>query len=104
MKNRNELLQKIKMFSNLSGVYYRRLQRGMTIGQLVSQLDNEEFLFHCGKDYGDLSLLEYTGFIEKEEDIEENWYALAKAVHDFYNSKETGNKIIDEYILKMSNR
>lgn len=104
MKNRNELLQRIKMFSNLSGVYYRRLQRGMTISQLVSQLDNEEFLFRCSKDYGDPSLLEYTGFIETEEDIEENWYALAKAAHDFYNAKETGNKIIDEYILKMSNR
>lgn len=104
MKKRNEYLQRIRDFSKLSGIYYGRLKRGMTINQLVCQLDNEEFLFNCSKDCNDTGLLDYTGFIEKEEDIEQNWYALAKAAYDFYQTRQTNNKIVDEYILKMSTR
>lgn len=104
MKNRNYYLQRIKSFSKLSGVYYRRFQRGMTISQLISQLDNEIFLYECSKDANDLDLLRYTGFIEKDEDIEENYYALAKAFFDFTHKKESGKDIIDDYILKMTIR
>ena len=104
MKNRNEQLQKIKQFCKLSGIYYGRMKRGMTVSQLVSQLDSEQFIYEYYKDSNDIELLSYTGFIEKDEDIEENWYALAKAAKDFYNTNKTGNKIIDEYILKMSIR
>ncbi|MBQ9023697.1 MAG: hypothetical protein IJ105_00580 [Bacilli bacterium] len=104
MKNRNYYLQRIKSFSILSGVYYRRLQRGMTISQLISQLDNEIFLYECSKTANDLDLLHYTGFIEKDEDIEENYYALAKAYFDFTQKLESGKEIIDEYILKMTTR
>ena len=104
MKNKNEPFLKIKQFSKLSGIYYGRLKRGMTVSQLVSQLDTEQFVYECYKDAKDSYLLDYTGFIENDEDIEENWYALAKAVYDFYQTRQTGNKIIDEYILKMSKR
>ena len=104
MKNRNYYLQRIKNFSILSGVYFRRLKRGMTISQLLSQLDNEVFLFNCYKDANDIDLLHYTGFIEKEEDIEENYYALAKAYYDFTQTYKSGKEIIDDYILKMTIR
>ena len=104
MKNNNSYLKQLKMFSNLSGVYYRRLQRGMTISQLVSQLDTEIYIYEWSKNSNDDELLNYSGFIEKEEDIEENYYALAKAYVDFTHSKESGKKIIDDYILKMTIR
>lgn len=104
MKNRNYYIQRIKSFSILSSVYYRRFQRGMTLSQLLSQLDNEIFIYNCSKDTNDISLLEYAGFIEKDEDIEENYYALAKAYFDFTKKYESGNEIIDDYILKMTIR
>lgn len=104
MKNRNYYLQQLKNFSILSGVYYRRLQRGMTVSQLVSQLDNEIFIYDCYKEGSDNDLLNFTGFIEKEEDIEDNYYAIAKAYYDFSNKKESGKDIIDDYILKMTKR
>ena len=104
MKNKNLELEKIKNFCKLSGVYFRRLQRGMSIINLVSQLDTEVFMYECYKSSNDPSMLEYSSFIEKEEDIEENWYALSKAVYDFTQKEETGRKIVDEYILKMRNR
>ena len=104
MKNKNMELQKLKRFCNLSGVYFRRLQRGMTISNLVSQLDTEIFLYECYKNISDPNFLDYSGFIESEEDIEDNWYALSKAVYDFTQKEETGNKIVNQYILKMRNR
>ena len=104
MKNRNYYLQQLKSFCILSGVYYRRFQRGMSIGNLVSQLDTEECIYNYYKQTKDEELKEYTGFIENDEDIEENYYALAKAAKDFFNKEETGNKIVDEYILKMKVR
>ena len=104
MKNRNYNLQRLKQFSILSGVYYRRLQRGMTISQLLSQLDNEIFLYNCYKDFKDEELLHFTGFIDSDEDIEENYYALSKAYYDFTNKYESGKKIIDEHILQMTLR
>ena len=104
MKNKNMELQKLKSFCNLSGVYFRRLQRGMSIGNLVSQLDNEIFVYQYYKDMGELNNMEYNGFIEKDDDIEENWYALTKAIYDFTQKEETGKKIIDDYILTMRNR
>ena len=104
MKNRNYYLQRIKSFSILSGVYFRRFQRGMTLSQLLSQLDNEIFIYDCFKDTGDIDLLSYSGFIEKDEDIEENYYALAKAYYDFTQKKESGKEIVDDYILKMTIR
>jgi len=104
MKNNNSYLKELKMFLNLSGVYFRRFQRGMTISQLVSQLDSEIFIYECSKEAHDLDLLHYSGFIEKDEDIEENYYALAKAFYDFTHLKESGKEIIDEYILKMTIR
>lgn len=104
MKNRNYYLQKIKSFSILSGVYFRRFQRGITLNQLISQLDNEIFIFNCYKDLKDPELLNYCGFIEKEEDIEENYYALAKAYVDFTQNYSSGKEIVDEYILKMTKR
>lgn len=104
MKNKNYYLKQLKSFCILSGVYYRRLQRGMSIGNLVSQLDTEEYIYRYNKEINDLELKEHTGFIECDEDIEENYYALAKAVYDFTQNEENGNKIIDEYILKMKLR
>ena len=104
MKNKIYEIQKIKNFCILSGVYYRRLQRGLSVSNLVCQLDNEIFIYECYKSLGETDILEYTGFIEKDEDIEENWYALAKAVYDFTQKEETGSKLVDEYILKMRNR
>lgn len=104
MKNKNYYLQQLKSFSILSGVYYRRFQRGMTISQLLGQLDNEVFIYNCFKGADDNDLLNYTGFIEKDEDIEENYYALSKAYYDYTNKKESGKKIIDDYILKMTIR
>lgn len=104
MKNRNYNLQRIKSFCILSGVYYRRLERGMTISQLVSQLDNEIFIYQYYKDLNDLEHVDFNGFIEKDEDIEENYYALAKAYYDFTRTTQTGKDIIDEYILKMTVR
>ena len=104
MKNKNYYFQRIKSFSILSGVYFRRFQRGMSLSNLLSQLDNEIFLYHCFKDMKDNSLLGFTGFIEKDEDIEENYYALAKAYYDYSKKIKCGNIIIDEYILKMTKR
>ena len=104
MKNNIYELQKIKEFCILSGVYYRRLQRGMSIANLVSQLDTEIFIYEYYRDIKELDKMEYNGFINKDDDIEENWYALAKAVYDFTQNEETGKKELNEYILKMSNR
>lgn len=104
MKNKDDYLKKIKYFSILSGVYYRRFQRGLTLSQLLSQLDNEVFMYQYYKDSNDLEYMEYNGFIEKDEDIEENYYALSKAYVDFTHSKESGKEIVNQYILKMTKR
>ena len=104
MKNNIYELQRIKEFCKLSGVYFRRLQRGMTISDLVNQLDSEIFVYEYYRDMGELDKVEYNGFIYKDEDIEENWCALAKAIYDFKHCKETGNKIVDKYMLTMSNK
>ena len=104
MKNNIYELQKIKEFCKLSGVYFRRLQRGRNVSDLVNQLDNEVFIYEYYKDIKELDKMEYNGFIYKDEDIKENWYALAKAIYDYKHCKETGNKIVDEYMLEMSNR
>ena len=104
MKTKNYCLQRLKSFCILSGVYYRRLERGMSISNLVSQLDTEECIYKFNKDINDEELKSHTGFIEKDEDIEENYYALAKAVYDFTKEEQTSNKIVNEYILKMKLR
>ena len=104
MKNRNYYLQQIKQFCKLSGVYYRRFQRGMSLENLLSQLDNEIFIYNYYKIANDLEHAEYNGFIEKDEDIEENYYALTKAYVDFTQKEECNNEIVNEYILKMKNR
>ena len=105
MKNKNYYMQRIKDFCILSGVYYRRLQRGMTVSQLVSQLDTEEYIYNCYKSLNEGNLNEhvnvedlfaYTGFLEKDEDIEANWYALSKAIYDYSHNVSTGNKTVDE--------
>ena len=101
MKNKNMELQKLKRFCNLSSVYFRRLQRGMSVANLVCQLDTEIFIYEYYRDMGELNNMEFNGFIYKDEDIEENWYALAKAVYDYTKCKETGKKVLDEYMLKM---
>ena len=41
------------------------------------------------------------GFIKKDEDIKENKYALAYAAAKYFNTCKTGNKKVDEYILRM---
>lgn len=104
MKNKNYYLKQLKSFCILSGVYYRRLQRGMSIGNLVSQLDTEEYIYRYNKEVNDPELKEHTGFIETDEDIEENYYALSKAYVDFTHSKESGKEIVNQYILKMTKR
>ena len=103
MEQNSELI-KLKKFIMLSDVYYKRLKRGMSINNLISQLDTEEYIYRYNKDYDDEELNNYTGFIENDEDIIDNWYALSKAAYEFNDCKETGNKIVDEYILKMKNR
>ena len=104
MKNRNYYLQRLKIFLKLSGVYYNRFKRGMTLENLLSQLDNEIFIYEYYKALNDLEHAEYNGFIEKDEDIEENFFALAKAYCDFTKTNESTNEMINEYILKMKNR
>ena len=104
MKNKNYYLQRLKSFSILSGVYFRRFERGLTLSQLISQLDNEVFIYKCSKAANDSDLLNYCGFIEKDDDIEENYYALAKAYVDFTNLKICDKEIVNQYILKMTTR
>lgn len=104
MKHINDDLIKLKKFIILSDVYYKRLKRGMSISNLVNQLDTEEYIYRYNKDYNDLELNNYTGFIENDEDVIDNWCALSKAAYEFNNFNETGNKIVDEYILKMKKR
>lgn len=38
---------------------------------------------------------------KKDEDIKENKYALAYAASKYFNTCKTGNKKVDEYILRM---
>ena len=42
--------------------------------------------------------------IEKDEDIENNRYALAYAASKYFNTTETGNKQVDKYILQMQQK
>ena len=100
MDNIEELI-KLKKFINLSDIYLKRLNRGMTINNLINQLDTEEYIYTYNQQCNEPNLNDYTGFIENDEDIIDNWYALAKASYEFNNKQLTKNKIIDEYILKM---
>ena len=42
--------------------------------------------------------------MKKDEDIENNRYALAYAASKYFNTTETGNKQIDKYILQMQQK
>ncbi|MBP3634943.1 MAG: hypothetical protein J6J17_00590 [Bacilli bacterium] len=103
-----EEILKLKSFLSLVNLYLERFLNGHNLSNLVSQLDSETFLYEYYKDMGseeDIEYLKnYMGFIESDEDVEENWYALAYAASIFLNTRKTGNKLIDSYILKMTKR
>ena len=89
MKNNIYELKRIKEFCKLSGVYFRRLQRGICANNLANQLDSEVFIYEYYRDIGELDKMEYNGFINKDEDIDENWYALTKAVYDIISEMKS---------------
>lgn len=102
--DKNKDLVELKSFLSLVNVYYERLLRGHTIYNLVSQLDTECAIFDYNKIAEEQDLIEHTGFVDKEEDKENNWYALSYAAYRFLDNNITNNETIDKYILKMTER
>ena len=96
-------LKILKKFILLSNNYYNKLQNGTSLSELIEKLDDEEVIYLNSKDEDFSDLKEFTKFKEDYE-IEDNWYALAKAYVDFYKTKNVDNPIINSYILKMINR
>ncbi len=94
----------IKGFLLLSNVYYERLMGGKSVSELASQLSTEECIYLYNKHVKSEDLKDKTGFIEKDSDIEDNWYALSYAASKYLNTLSTGHKVFDNYILKMAKR
>lgn len=94
----------LKEFLMLSDVYYQRLKRGISLSNLVNQLEDEIYIYQYSKATSDEDLIHFSGFIEKDEDIESNYYALSYAASKYLNTCKTDNKKVDEYILKMINK
>ncbi len=92
----------LNKFLKLVNIYYERLLSGVSVHDLVSQLDTECFLYDYNKIAKIDDLSNYVGFIEKQEDKEENWYALSYAVYRFLGNNFSNNQTIDKYILQMT--
>ncbi len=102
MRRNYEVNNVLRDFMSLVTVYLYRLDRGLSIYQLQTNLEEEILIYMYNKEENSEDLKALSGFIEKDEDIEKNRYALAYAISKKFNTRETGNKDIDEYILKMS--
>ena len=94
--------KQLKEFLILSDVYYQRLKRGMSLSNLVNQLEDEIYIYQYSNATLDEDLKQYSGFIEKAEDIESNYYALSYAASKYFNTKKTDNDKVNEYILLMT--
>ena len=97
---KNEMI-KLKKFLLLVNTYMNEFYSGLTIPEMIEKLDDQIIIYEYNKelDVEDLKLL--CNFIKEDEDIKENKYALSYAASRYFNTYQTGNKQIDEYIFRM---
>lgn len=93
-----------KNFMSLVNIYTQRLTLGNSVYNLVTNLEEEILIYEYNKIELSNELKALCGFIEKDEDIENNRYALAYAASKYFNTTETGNKQVDKYILQMQQK
>ena len=84
--------------------FMSRLTLGNSVYNLVTNLEEEILIYEYNKIELSNELKALCGFIEKDEDIENNRYALAYAASKYFNTTETGNKQVDKYILQMQQK
>lgn len=94
-------MKELKNFLFLVNIYMNEFYAGFTLLEALFKLDDEIFIYEYNKDLNIEDLKELCGFIEKDDDIENNRYALAYAASKYFNTYKTGNKKVDEYILRM---
>ena len=83
-------MEELKNFLFLVNVYTSEFYAGFKLSEVISKLDDEILVYEYNKE-----------LIKKDEDIKENKYALAYAAAKYFNTCKTGNKKVDEYILRM---
>lgn len=96
-----EKMEELKNFLFLVNVYMSEFYAGFTLSEVISKLDDEILVYEYNKELNIEDLKPLCGFIKKDEDIKENKYALAYAASRYLNTYKTGNKKVDEYILRM---
>lgn len=94
-------IEKLNEFLKLVNFYMERLIMGDKLSDLVSALSDEILVYEYSKFDGCSDLKSHCLNITSDYDIKNNKYALSYAASRFYNTFKTGNKKIDEYILKM---
>lgn len=94
----------LKSFLILSNVYYEKLMTGKSVSDIAGELSVKECIYQYNKVLNAEDLKDYVGLIEKDADIENNWYALSYAASKYLNTLNTGHKTVDSYILKMTKR
>ena len=94
-------LEKLKDFLLLVDSYLIKLKKYKNLSYIINMLDDEIFIYNFEKCVNDSDLKNYCISIKNDEDIENNYFALSYAYSKYYNSMSSGNKKIDEYILKM---
>lgn len=96
-------LRRLKKFIFLSNKYYKKLLDGEKFEDIVNQLDYDALVYKYSKD-SDFSDLKSFSHFKSDSDIEDNFYALAKAYIDYYNTKETNMEIMKSYIYEILSR
>lgn len=99
-----KISKNLKSFLILSSVYYEKLMNGKSISEITEELSVKECIYYYNKEINAEDLKDYVGLIEKDADVENNWYALSYAVAKYLNTINTGHKSVDNYILKMTKR
>lgn len=96
-----EKIEELKNFLFLVNIYMSEFYAGFTLLEVISKLDDEILVYEYNKELNIEDLKPLCGFIKKDEDIKENKYAIAYAASKYFNTYKTGNKKVDEYILRM---
>lgn len=99
----NNTVIKQKSFLNLCNHYYQKFVDGVSLDEAILKLTTEECIYLYNKDIEAEDLKNQTGLIEKDEDILENWKALAFAIYKFFDKEKIGHEVIDPYILEFIN-
>ena len=86
-------MEELKNFLFLVNVYTSEFYAGFKLSEVISKLDDEILVYEYNKELNIEDLKPLCGFIKKD--------ALAYAASKYFNTCKTGNKKVDEYILRM---